>query len=124
MTSKLIVGAFSDGVNSISSDAYISGMAKIMIQYNTYYSPYLTSVEKSHGISTITDVQTAIQEFTPSISLGTIVNSRPLLCGVSTDGNAESFGYYGALFRSTGAYRFAYYNGGWSSAEFISVMGM
>lgn len=124
MPSKLIVGAFSDGVNSVSSDAYISGMAKIMIQYNTYYSPYDTSVEKSHGISTITDVQTGIQEFTPAISLGTVVNSRPLLCGVSTDGNAESFGYHGTLFRANGAYRFAYYTTGWAAAEYISVMGM
>lgn len=124
MPSKLIVGNFSDGVNSISSDAYISGMAKIMIQYSTLQAPYEAGIEKSHGISTVTDIQTGIQEFTPSISLGTVVNSRPLLCGVSNDGTADGFGYYGSLFRANGAYRFAYYTSNWANAAYVSVMGV
>lgn len=124
MTSKLIVGNLSDGTNSISLDNYISGMAKIMIQYSTYYSPYQSGIEKSHGISTVIDVATGRQEFTPSVSLGTVVNSRPLLAGVSTDFTADSFGYNGCLFNSSGRYSFSYYSGGWASASYISIMGI
>lgn len=124
MSSKLIVGNFSDGTNSISLDNYVSGMAKIMIQYTTSTSPYYAAIEKSHGISAVIDVATGRQEFTPSISLGNIVNSRPILAGVSTDGNAESFGYHGCLFNSSGNYSFSYYTTGWAAALYISVMGL
>lgn len=123
MSSLLYADNVSDGTRSNSVNNLYNGMAKLMIQYKTDSAPYLASIEKSIGVSSVTDIQTGIQEFSPSINLGVIINSRPLMCGVSTDVAASSFGYHGALFTTYGRYRFAYYTTGWAAASYISCMG-
>lgn len=124
MTSFLYAGNVSDGTNSRSVGDLLSGMAKFMIQYRTDTSPYLAAIEKSIGVSSVTDVQTGIQEFNTSMALGSVVNSRPMIAGVSTDAAVSSFGYHSCLFRLGGAYRFAYYTTGWAASSSISCMGI
>jgi hypothetical protein len=122
MPSKLSVDAFSSETETRSFNDIYGGSAKLMIQYNTTYSPYSASIEKSHGVSSVVDIQTGIQDIYPSLSLGNTRNRRPCLPGVSTNLTAVSFGYHGCLYTGT-AFRFAYYTSGWAAAQYISVMG-
>ena len=122
MTSTLSVGAFSSETETRSFNDIYAGSAKAMIQYNTTYSPYSASIEKSHGVSSVVDIQTGIQDIYPSLSLGNTRNKRPCLPGVSTNPTADSFGQHGCFYTGA-AFRFSYYTTGWAAAQYISVMG-
>ena len=116
MSSVLRVDNLANATSNRSMADIYTGSAKIIVNYQTISSApsYTAVINESFGVSSVTDVQVGVVAFTPSVLLDTALNRRPVLCSTSTNYDASSFGYNGALYTGT-AYRVGYYTTGFAA---------